>query len=232
MIKIRRANDRGHFDHGWLNTYHTFSFADYYDPAQMGFRSLRVINEDWIAPGTEFGTHPHRDMEIITYVIEGELTHKDSMGNGSEIKPGDLQRMSAGTGILHSESNNSKTETCHLLQIWIFPEEKGLTPEYEQKNFPEADRIDRFRLLASHDGRDGSLSIHQDAGLYGAIISPGKSLSFNLEAGRHGWVQVVNGDLDLNGHQLQSGDGAAISDEETLNFTAREKSEIILFDLA
>jgi redox-sensitive bicupin YhaK (pirin superfamily) len=232
MISIRKSDERGHFDHGWLSTYHTFSFADYHNPEHMGFRKLRVINEDWIQPNSEFGTHPHRDMEIITYILEGELTHKDSMGNGSVIKPGDVQRMTAGTGILHSESNKSTTDVVHLFQIWIFPEEKGLKPEYEQKPFPESERVDQFRLLASPDGRDGSLTIHQDVSLYNAIIFQGNLINFDLAFGRHAWAQVVSGHIDLNGNELKTGDGAAITSEEVLRFTGKEKSEILLFDLA
>jgi len=232
MINIRKAGDRGHFDHGWLNTYHTFSFADYHDPAHMGFRSLRVINEDRVHPGEGFGMHPHRDMEIITYILEGELTHKDSMGNGSVIAVGDLQRMTAGTGILHSEFNDSKREIVHLLQIWILPDRKGLTPEYEQKAFAEKDKIDNFCLLASPDGRDGSLTIHQDAFLHGAVVFPGINLIYDLEPTRHAWIQVARGIIEVNGTELNAGDGASVTEESEIRITGREKAEILLFDLA
>jgi redox-sensitive bicupin YhaK (pirin superfamily) len=232
MISMRKGSERGHYDHGWLKTYHTFSFADYYDSKYMGFRSLRVINEDWIQPDREFPTHPHRDMEIISYIIEGELTHKDSMGNESVIHRGEIQRMTAGKGILHSEANKSKTEAVHLLQIWILPQEKGLTPEYEQKKYPASDRIGQFQLLASPDGRDRSLTIYQDVNLYGAIILSKKSIAFDLDFGRYAWVQIVNGRVDLNGQTLESGDGAGVGEENSLQFTAREKSEILIFDLA
>lgn len=231
MILIRKADERGHFDHGWLDTFHTFSFGDYHDSQFMGFRGLRVINEDRVQPGKGFGAHPHRDMEIVTYVLAGELTHADSMGNRSIIRPGDVQRMTAGAGIMHSEMNESATDTVHLLQIWILPDKRGLKPGYEQKPFPEGDRIDRFCLLVSRDGRDGSLRIHQDVFLYGAIIFPGHTLDYSIERRRHAWVQVAGGDVDLNGHKLRAGDGAAISAETVLTVAGREKAEILLFDL-
>jgi len=232
MISIRKSSERGHANHGWLDSYHTFSFADYYDPAHMAFRSLRVINEDRVAPGMGFGTHPHRDMEILTYVLEGALAHKDSMGNGSQIKPGEVQRLSAGTGITHSEFNSSKTEPVHLLQIWIVPEKIGLTPGYEQHAFSREEKLGKFRLMASHDARDGSVKIHQDVNLFAAILEPGASVNYDLKSGRHAWVQVARGAVQLNGKTLETGDGAAVSDEAQLNFAARQPSEILLFDLA
>lgn len=232
MIDIRKSEDRGHFDHGWLNTYHTFSFADYYDPQHMAFRTLRVINEDRVAPGTGFGKHPHRDMEIITYVLEGELTHHDSMGNGSVIRPGEVQRMTAGTGVEHSEENNSPTEGVHLLQIWIRPSEKGLTPEYEQKTIPEKAEKNQLYLIASPVGGNGTLKIHQDVKLYSAVIEAGQKIDYQLESGRYAWVQVARGTVDLNGNELNQGDGAAISKETHLTITANEPAEILLFDLA
>src|SRR5205809_7896778 len=191
MIQIRRAGERGHANHGWLDTYHTFSFSDYYDPKFMGFRSLRVINEDWVQPGYGFPTHPHRDMEIITYVLEGSLEHKDSMGTGSVIRPGEVQKMSAGTGVRHSEFNPSPTEPAHLLQIWLTPERRGLTPGYEQKAFPEGERRNRWRLVASRDGRDGSVTIHQDAAMYVTSLDAGKEVTHSLPPGRHAWLQVI-----------------------------------------
>ena len=235
MIRLRPADQRGHADHGWLNTYHTFSFADYYDPEHMGFRSLRVINEDWVHPGNGFGTHPHRDMEIVTYVLEGGLSHKDSMGNGSTILPGDVQRMSAGTGVLHSEFNHSKDESVHLLQIWLLPEKRGITPSYEQKNFSRDEKLNRLRLLASPDGRDGSVAIHQDAELLTSVLESGKSVNYELRPGRHAWLQVARGSVEVNGKQLQQGDGAAISEESKLTITGRpgdEAAEVLLFNLA
>ncbi len=232
MINIRKSEDRGHFDHGWLDTYHTFSFADYYDPEHMSFRTLRVINEDRVEPEKGFGKHPHREMEIITYVLEGELTHHDSMGNGSVIKSGEVQRMSAGTGIEHSEENNSPTDEVHLLQIWIRPNEKGLTPEYEQKSIPEKAEKNKLYLIASPVGGDGSLKIHQDVKLFSAVIDAGKEVEFELEKDRHAWVQVARGTVDLNGNQLRQGDGAAVSKEIKLTISADENAEILLFDLA
>ncbi|HVP42595.1 MAG TPA: pirin family protein [Terriglobales bacterium] len=234
MLTIRPAAERGHFDHGWLNTWHTFSFADYFDPAHHQFRSLRVINEDFVQPGGGFGTHPHRDMEIVTYVLEGGLAHKDSMGNGSTIRPGDVQRMTAGTGVLHSEYNHSKDERVHLLQIWIFPEKKNLEPGYEQKTFSDDDKRNRLRLVASRDGRDGSVTIHQDASIYGSVLDSGKTVSHQLAPGRHAWVQVARGTVTVNGKTLRQGDGAAISDEQSVELTGADSppAEILLFDLA
>ncbi len=235
MITLRRANERGHADHGWLNTYHTFSFADYYDPKHMGFRSLRVINDDRVAAGRGFGTHPHQDMEIVTYVLEGELAHKDSMGTGATIVPGEVQRMSAGTGVLHSEFNHSKTDEVHLLQIWILPEQRGLEPSYEQKFFGDDEKLNRFRVVASRDGREGSVKIHQDGAIYAALIEEGKSATCSLEKGRYAWIHVARGSVTLNGKPLNAGDGAAISEEEKLTLVGNsvgKKAEVLLFDLA
>lgn len=232
MITIRKSEDRGHFNFGWLDTHHTFSFGDYRDPANMGFRSLRVINDDLIAAGMGFGTHPHADMEIISYVVEGALAHKDSMGTGSTIRPGDVQHMSAGTGVEHSEFNPSKTERTRLIQIWIRPDRKGHTPRYQQKNFPESERTNALKLVVSPDGALGSIAIHQDARLYATTLAPGASVKHDFAPGRHGWVQVVNGSLTLNGQALKEGDGAAISDEASLTLSAKEKSEVLVFDLA
>ena len=225
MIRVRKAEERGHFDHGWLNTYHTFSFADYHDPEFMGFRSLRVINEDRVQAGRGFGTHGHRDMEIISYVLEGALGHGDSMGTGSVIRPGEVQRMSAGTGMMHSEKNASD-ELVHFLQIWILPERAGITPGYEQKAFPPADGL---LLVASHDGRDGSLTIHQDVDLYRTTLRNGTPVSFDFRPNRYGWVQVTRGKVSLNGEQLLAGDGAAIENEQRI--TMDGEGEVLLFDL-
>lgn len=230
MIRIRKADERGHFDHGWLDTYHTFSFADYYDPEFMGFRALRVINEDRVEPGRGFGTHSHRDMEIVTYVLEGALEHRDSLGTGSVIRPGEVQRMSAGTGVLHSEVNPSPKESVHLLQIWILPERRGIKPEYEQKTFPADERKGKLRLVASHDGAEGSLKIHQDAKLFAATIKDGQTITYDLPSGRYAWLQVARGSIDLNGQTLNAGDGAAIQDERTLTLRGRD-AEVLLFDL-
>ena len=231
MIKIRRSDERGHADHGWLDTRYTFSFSDYYDPAFMGFRDLRVINEDYIEPGQGFPKHGHRDMEIITYVISGELSHRDSMGNGETILPNDVQRMTAGTGVLHSEYS-SPTDKTHLLQIWILPEKERLTPDYEQKSFGREEKSGRLRLVASRGGDDGSVHINQDVKLYASILSNGEAVSLDLAQGRHAWIQVISGSLVVNGEQLKAGDGAAISDEISLTITASEdNSEFLLFDL-
>ncbi len=230
MIRIRKAEERGHFDHGWLDTYHTFSFADYYDPEFMGFRSLRVINEDRVTPGRGFGTHSHRDMEIITYVLEGELQHRDSMGSGSTIRPGEVQRMSAGTGVLHSEVNPSRSEAVHLLQIWILPERRGIQPEYEQKTFPAEERKDKLCLVASRDGEDGSLEIHQDAKLFAATLTDLKPVTYQLPEGRYAWLQVARGTVDMNGQPLRAGDGAAVEDERTITLRGND-AEVLLFDL-
>jgi len=232
MITIRKSQDRGHARHGWLDSRHTFSFADYHDPEQMGFRTLRVINEDRVEPGQGFGTHPHRDMEIISYALEGALEHKDSMGTSSTIKPGEVQRMSAGTGVLHSEYNPSNTEPVHFLQIWIVPEKRNLKPGYEQKAFPAAERTNRLRLVASRDGRDGSLTIHQDAELYTALLSKGGKVTHALQPGRFAWVQVARGGVSLNGQALKAGDGAKVSGEKTLELSATGDAEVLMFDLA
>lgn len=232
MISIRRSQDRGHFNHGWLDTYHTFSFADYYDPDQMGFRALRVMNEDRVAPGMGFGMHGHRDMEIVTYVLSGALEHKDSLGHGEALRPGELQRMTAGRGIRHSEFNPSATEPVHLYQIWLLPREAGLEPGYEQKAFAESERHNRLKLVASPGGDDGSLTIQQDARLYLATLDGGVSLTHTLPAGRHAWIQVLRGAIDLNGTALAAGDGAAISNESKLAIRATSPAEVLLFDLA
>jgi redox-sensitive bicupin YhaK (pirin superfamily) len=231
MITLRKADDRGHADYGWLNTYHSFSFSNYYDPRFMGFKTLRVINEDRVWPGEGFPTHPHRDMEIISYVLEGGLEHRDSMGNGSVIRPGDVQRMSAGTGVTHSEYNASDTELVHFLQIWLLPNQKGLKPSYEQKNFSAEDKQGKLRLVASPDGSDGSVTIHQDVRLYATILEPGQSVEHRLNPGRSAWVQVVRGSIDVNGKTLAQSDGAAISDESVLTITGNEAAEVLLFDL-
>ena len=228
MIRVRKSDERGHFDHGWLNTYHTFSFADYHDPDFMGFRDLRVINEDYVASGQGFGTHGHRDMEIVTYVLEGALSHADSMGTGSTIRPGEVQRMSAGTGVRHSEKNGSD-EPVHLLQIWILPERHGIRPEYEQRAFPVSERDGCLRLVASHDGREGSLTIHQDVDLYTTTLRDGASVSFEFRPDRYGWVQVTRGSVSLNGKSLEAGDGAAIETES--HITVAGDGEVLLFDL-
>jgi redox-sensitive bicupin YhaK (pirin superfamily) len=233
MITLRPAAERGHFDHGWLNTCHTFSFADYHDPKHTHFRALRVINEDTVQPGGGFGTHPHRDMEIITYILQGALAHKDSMGNGSTIVPGDVQRMSAGTGVLHSEFNHSPDELVRLLQIWIFPDRHGLKPSYEQKSFSVADKRNRLRLVASPDASDGSVTIHSDARVYGSVLEVGKSVHHELADGRGAWVQVINGAIEMNGRKLTAGDGASIENESMLTVTGQSgSSEFLLFDLA
>jgi redox-sensitive bicupin YhaK (pirin superfamily) len=229
MINIRRAEDRGHANHGWLDTKHTFTFADYYDPNFMGFRSLRVINEDRVKAGVGFGTHAHRDMEILSYVLEGTLAHRDSMGTGSLIKPGEVQRMSAGSGVTHSEMNPSNDEPVHFLQIWILPAERGITPGYEQKKFEDDERRNALRLVASPDGRDGSVTIHQDVQLFSTLLD-GASVTHVFEPKRFGWVQVTRGEVDVNGQTLKAGDGAAISDEASVTLTGRG-AEALLFDL-
>jgi redox-sensitive bicupin YhaK (pirin superfamily) len=232
MLTIRRSNDRGGGDHGWLKTRHTFSFNDYWDEKWMGFRSLRVINEDWVAPNGGFPTHPHRDMEIITYILSGQLEHKDSLGTGSIILPGDGQRMTAGRGIRHSEFNPSATERAHLLQIWILPDKHGHEPSYEQKSFPEAEKRGKLRLIASNDGVEGSVKINQNAKLYATLLSPGEEARHTLGANRHAWVQVAKGEVQLNGQALQQGDGAAVSEEKELTIKASKDAEVLLFDLA
>jgi len=231
MITIRKSNERGHANHGWLDSYHTFSFAGYRDPAHMHFRSLRVMNEDWVAPGQGFGRHPHQDMEIVTYVLEGELKHEDSMGNGSVLRPGDFQRMTAGTGVEHSEFNPSPDTPVHLYQIWLFPSERGLTPSYEERTFGPSEKQDRLRLVASPDGRDGSLTIHQDASIYLGNFAAGASAEHAIQPGRHAWLQVLRGTVQLGDEKLTAGDAVALSDEPQLNLTATDAAEVMLFDL-
>ena len=229
MIEIRHRDERGHFDHGWLNTYHTFSFDRYYDPNYMGFRALRVINEDRVAPAQGFGTHPHRDMEILTYILEGALEHKDSMGTGSVIRPGEVQRMSAGTGVTHSEFNPSRTEPVHLLQIWILPEARGLKPSYEQRQFSRDEmRGGRLRIVAGHDPVDGAGKIHQDVRLFATILD-GESVKYELQPARYAWLQIAKGAIELNGKKLEAGDGAAVAEERNLELSG--KGEALLFDL-
>ncbi len=232
MIKIRKSEERGHLNHGWLDTYHTFSFDQYFDPAHSHFRSLRVINEDRVAAGKGFPTHSHRDMEIITYILSGELEHRDSMGNGSVIRPGDVQRMSAGTGVSHSEFNPSDTEAVHLLQIWIMPRARNLPSSYEQKYFSEDERRGELRLVASPDGSDGSVTIQQDARLYASILEAAATLEHSIPEGRHAWVQIARGNVTVNGHDLKQGDGASVSDEQSLTLVAADEAEVLLFDLA
>lgn len=233
MIVVRPAEERGRGNLGWLDSRHTFSFAGYHDPAHMGFRALRVINEDRVQPGQGFGTHGHRDMEIISYVLSGELGHKDSMGTGSVIRPGDVQRMSAGTGVLHSEMNASATQPVHFLQIWLLPERRGIEPSYEQKHFGPDEKRGRLRLVASPDGRDGSVTVHQDVSLYGGLFGTGERACLDLSPGRHAWVQVARGQVTLNGQRLRQGDGAAVSDEPSLELTGiDEEAEVLVFDLA
>lgn len=231
-LQIRRAADRGHANHGWLDTHHTFSFANYHDPAHMGFRSLRVINEDRVAPGQGFGAHSHRDMEILTYVLEGALEHRDSMGNGSVIRPGDIQRMSAGTGVTHSEYNHSPAEPVHFLQIWIHPDKLGVAPSYQQISIADRERAGRLRLVASPDGADGSLTLHQDARLYVASLEPGDHVEHRLGPGRHAWIHVARGAIHANGQRLDAGDGAAIEVPETVTLVGADDAEVLVFDLA
>jgi quercetin 2,3-dioxygenase len=233
MITERRAADRGHFDHGWLKTAHTFSFADYDDPAHRSFRALRVINEDRVAPGQGFGTHGHRDMEILSFVLSGRLAHQDSSGGGGILGPAEVQRMSAGTGVMHSEFNASDTEPVHFLQIWLMPDRRGLAPSYEQRSFPEAARRNRLALVASPDGAAGSTTIHQDARVYSTLLDDGAHVAHALAPARHGWVQVARGELSLNGHLLNAGDGAALSSESTIDLIGRGPgAEVLVFDLA
>ena len=232
MITVRPANEHGRSNFGWLDSRHTFSFGRYHDPEHMGFRALRVINEDRVKPGAGFGTHPHKNMEILSYVLEGAIEHKDSMGNGSVIRPGELQRISAGTGLTHSEFNHSKTEPLHFLQIWILPEKDGLEPEYEQKAFPLVEHRGRLVLLASRNADNDSVTVHQDVFLYGSSLSPGDTVTHRLQPGRHAWVQVVRGKVSVNGSNLQDADGASVSDEETLEITAQNDAEVLVFDLA
>ncbi len=230
MVEIRSNNDRGHANHGWLDTHYTFSFSDYYDPAHMGFRALRVINEDRIGPGGAFGTHGHKDMEILSYVLSGELGHKDSLGSGGVLKHGEVQFMSAGTGIRHSEANPSKETATHMLQIWLLPNKSGLEPRYEQKFFPIASAPDQLHLIASRDGRDGSFLIHSDAEMYAGKLLMGTEFRQTLSGG-HGWVQVASGEIAVNGRALLAGDGAAISDEDSVRIGVVKDAEVLLFDL-
>ncbi len=232
MIVKRPAAERGHFDHGWLDTSHSFSFAGYHDPAHMGFRSLRVLNEDRVEGGRGFGAHSHNDMEIVTYVLEGALEHADSMGNRSVIVPGDVQRMSAGTGVTHSEFNPRPDEPVHFLQIWLVPNRRGLAPGYEQKAIAEKEERGVLRLIASRDGRDGSVTIHQDVDLFASRLEPGERVEHALRPGRHAWLQMVRGGIELNGTALAAGDGAAVSRESALEMVAVEPAHFLLFDLA
>lgn len=232
MIKVRKSEDRGHANYGWLDTYHTFSFANYYDPEYSSFRDLRVINEDRVAPKQGFGTHPHRDMEIISYVVSGALGHRDSMGHAQEIRPGEVQVLTAGSGITHSEYNHSQTEKTHFLQIWLVPKENDLTPRYDQKKFEEDEKRNNLKLIVSGDGRDDSLMVNQDVSLYASLLSNGNELSHTLEPFHYAWVQVISGKLKVNGTSLTSGDGAAVIDESDLQIIAEDDSEFLLFELA
>jgi quercetin 2,3-dioxygenase len=232
MMDILKSEERGHANHGWLDSHFTFSFADYFDPEQVQFRTLRVMNDDRIAGGGGFPKHPHRDMEIVTYVLEGALEHKDSMGNGSVIKPGDVQYLSAGTGVAHSECNASKTEPVHMYQIWMLPERQGLKPTYDQKTFSDAEKRGKLRLVASPDGRDGSVRIRQDNQLYATVLGAGETVKHALKKDRHAYVQVARGSVKLNGTELREGDGAAISEEEAVELTGVKDAEVLLFDLA
>jgi quercetin 2,3-dioxygenase len=230
MMTLRKSNERGHAEHGWLDSYHSFSFADYYNPQWMGFRTLRVINDDLVMPGMGFGTHPHRDMEIITYVLSGQLQHKDSMGNGRIISPGELQYMSAGSGVQHSEFNPSKTEAAHFLQIWIMPDAKGVKPRYAEKSLRDAP-TGKFHLVTSKSGRDGSIAIHQDADLWLAKLDAGQQVAHSLANGRNAWLHVAEGEVTLNGKTLSGGDAAAVTSEATLQLAATKPSQVLLFDL-
>lgn len=232
MFRVRRASERGHYDHGWLDTRHTFSFGEYDDPEHRGFRALRVINEDRVAPGQGFGMHGHRDMEIVTVVLSGALEHRDSLGNGEVLKPGEVQRMTAGTGIRHGEFNPSPVEASHFYQIWIFPERGGLPPSYDQRPFPEEGRRGRWQLVASPNAEDGALEIRQDARLLLANLEGGQSLSYDLAPGRHAWLQVARGGVTAGGHELSEGDGLAVSAEDRLDISAPGHAELLLFDLA
>jgi len=232
MMQIRRSQDRGYADHGWLKSHHSFSFADYRDPAWMGWGNLRVINEDRIAPGTGFGTHGHRDMEIISYVLQGNLAHKDSMGNVKGIPPGDVQRMSAGSGVQHSEFNHAPDQTTHFLQIWIEPNVRGIDPGYEQKSFDEADKRGKLRLVASSDGAQGSVTLHADAALYAGLIDGAESADLAIRPGRKAYVHLVRGSLDVNGQRLQAGDAAVLADETRIALAGGQQAEVLVFDLA
>jgi redox-sensitive bicupin YhaK (pirin superfamily) len=232
MIQIRPANERGHFDHGWLDTRHSFSFGNYHDPQHMGFRKLRVLNDDIVQPGEGFGTHGHRDMEIVSYVLEGALAHRDSMGTGSVLRAGDVQCMSAGRGVTHSEFNQSQSERLRFLQIWILPAEPGIEPGYEEQQFSADDKRGKLRLIVSPDGEDGSLHIHQDVRFYASVLAPGEHVAHAIAPGRHAWLQIARGRSLVNGHDLRHGDGAAISDVSELRVEAREECELLLIDLA
>jgi redox-sensitive bicupin YhaK (pirin superfamily) len=232
MIRIRPGNERGHADHGWLDTYHTFSFANYYDPRHMGYRGLRVINDDRVAPGGGFPMHPHRDMEIVSYVVEGALEHRDSMGNGSVIRPGDVQRMSAGTGVTHSEFNPSEDEAMRLLQIWIEPRQEGTDPSYEQRNFTEEERRGRLRRVASPDGADGSVTVQADATILASLLGPGDTVTHEIEDGRGVWIQIVRGSVRVEGELLREGDGVSVEQQTSVKIEGESEAEILLFDLA
>jgi redox-sensitive bicupin YhaK (pirin superfamily) len=232
MITLRKSEERGHADHGWLRSWHSFSFADYHDPAHMGFGNLRVINEDLIAPGTGFGTHGHRDMEIVTYVLDGALAHKDSLGNGATITPGEVQRMSAGTGVLHSEFNHERERTTHLLQIWILPSQRGIAPGYEQKRFADADKRGRLRTVAAPDGRDGAVTIHADAALHAGLFDGDEAATLALAPGRLGYVHVARGEVEVNGQRLHAGDAALLRDEPAVTLARGRDAEVLVFDLA
>ncbi|WP_254568320.1 pirin family protein [Oscillatoria sp. HE19RPO] len=233
MLTLRKAEERGQGNYGWLKTSYSFSFANYYDPQYMGFRALRVINQDWVSGGGGFPTHSHRDMEIVTYILQGALEHKDSMGNSSVILPGEVQRMSAGTGVAHSEFNPSPTESVHLLQIWMLPGQQGLPPSYEQKHYSEAEKRGKLRLIGSSDGREGSVTIHQDLNLYATILHQGDRVVYDIPPNRHAWIQVARGTLTLNDLPLKTGDGVACSAPETLTLVgSEEEAEVLLFDLA
>jgi redox-sensitive bicupin YhaK (pirin superfamily) len=232
MLTIRKATERGHADHGWLDTHYTFSFSDYYDPEHMGFRALRVMNEDRVQPGQGFGMHGHRDMEIVTIVLQGALEHRDSLGNGEVLRPGEFQHMTAGTGIRHSEFNPSETEPVHLYQIWLLPERAGLTPSYEQKAFPESGRRGQWQLVASRGAEQGALKINQDARIFLGIVQPGQTLRHAIATGGHAWLQVLRGSVSVNGTDLAAGDGVAVSDEPELRVGSDAEAEVMLFDLA
>ena len=231
MNTIRRSNERGHADHGWLNSYHSFSFADYFDPKHVEFGPLRVINEDRVAAGAGFGTHPHRDMEIISYVLDGELAHKDSMGNGSTIRPGDVQRMTAGTGVRHSEFNPSAKDPVHFLQIWIQPNATGIEPGYEEKHFAESDKRGRLRLIASPDAAEGSVLIHQDAKLYAGLFDGNESATLQLQRGRRSYIHVARGEVRVNGSELSAGDALKLTDSSTVTIEGGKQAEVLVFDL-
>jgi hypothetical protein len=232
MIELRKSEERGHANHGWLDAHHSFSFAEYYDPEHMGFGPLRVLNDDRIGAGAGFGTHGHRDMEIVTYVLDGELAHKDSMGNGSVIRPGDVQRMSAGTGVMHSEFNHSKTQVTHLLQIWIEPQSRGIPPGYEEKRFDAADKRGRLRLIASPEGSDGSVKLHQDVKLYAGLFDGAEQAKFAIPAGRRVYLHVAGGEVSANGTVLKEGDALKAIDEKEISLTAGKNAEVLLFDMA